>query len=125
MFGFSANIQLFQQSPASLIVTHSTMWCLCTRLERTPAATEQVEDQHNRCHNQQQVDQPTAHSAEQAQEPQHKKNNQYCPQHTSPPGSGLCPQPYYVERAHALTRLFSGFDDRLTWGWLPSNTAQF
>jgi hypothetical protein len=62
-------------------------------LDRPPATAEQVEDQHYRRNNEQQVNQPGSNVADQAQEPQKDKKNDDCPKHIPPPDLSFYPHP--------------------------------
>lgn len=55
------------------------------------AIADQVEDQNCPRNNNQQMNELAADAAYHAQQPQNRQNTDYCPDHNSPPGSGLCP----------------------------------
>jgi hypothetical protein len=57
--------------------------CGLNRLDHGSATTEQVHYQHYRGDNEKQVNQRTAYVADQAQQPQHEKNNEDRPKHLS------------------------------------------
>jgi hypothetical protein len=55
----------------------------CPSSNRTSSSAQQVDDQNHQPHNQQQVDQTSAHMQTETQKPQNQKNNQNGPKHVT------------------------------------------
>src|SRR5689334_9498171 len=69
----------------SLRISASQSRSYSVGLDDCAATAQQVDDQHDCCDDQQQVNQSTADMADQAEQPQHQKNDKDCPKHRVPP----------------------------------------